>query len=166
MWALGVWLKGQISGLIEAARANLTTTINTRATPANVTAAQTALTTTINTRATPANVTAAQTAITNHVTNHVNSRTVAGGQPQVVRSVQRGFRNIGGTAAHTVNIDIAAVNVSKSIALISGGPGVTNATQINFVRPTIALESSTRVVLRTENNIGVRRADWQVIEYF
>ena len=166
MWALGVWLKGQISGLIEAARANLTTTINTRATPANVTAAQTALTTAINTRATPANVTAAQTAINNHVTNHVNSRTVAGGQPQAVRSVQRGSRNFGASGALTANIDIAAVNVSKSIALISGGPGMIGTTLVSFGTPTIELVNSTRVTLRTENTSGNRRADWQVIEYF
>ena len=152
MWALGVWLRGQISSLIEAARASLTTAINTRATPANVTAAQTALTTTINTRATPANVTAAQTAITNHVTNHVNSRTVAGGQPEVVRSLQRGQVQLSGQGS--ADITIAAVNRAK--ALTTTQNIATSNARSSFVSDTLI-----RVFGLVNSQVS-----WEVVEYF
>ena len=156
MWALGVWLKGQISSLIEAARANLTAAINTRATPANVTAAQTALTTTINTRATPANVTAAQTAITNHVTNHVNSRTVAGGQPQAVRSVQRGTISLNSGVTHVISI--AAVNTNKAQITVSS---TSNA------RAAINNSNSLQIIhISPQNSFSPHNISWEVIEYF
>ena len=162
MWALGVWLKGQISGLIEAARANLTATVNTRATPANVTAAQTALTTTINTRATPANVTAAQTAIT----NHINTRTVANGQPQAVKSVQRGTMTA--NANMNTSINIASIDVSKSVLHFSGGnllASQTNSSTANIL-PNGQINSATSIVFgarASQSNTGIQ---WQVIEYF
>ena len=151
MWALGVWLKRHIGSLIEAARANLTTTINTRATPANVTAVQAALT---------ATVTAAQTAINNHVTNHVNSRTVAGGQPQAVRSVQRG--DLAFTNNRDPAVTIAAVNVGKSVLTINGGAADNNANSSLFPRGRIS--TSTSLAFNNQNWSG--RLNWEVVEYF
>ena len=146
MWALMDWLeekfdavKKSLSGAVEESRESreiLTGAVNTRATPANVTAAQTA------------------------IVNHINTRTVADGQPGVVRSVQRGTARI---AAGGADINIAGVTGARSITLISGGNQ--NATVVSSMLPRAALLAG-RIAVTTATNVGESTINWQVIEFF